>query len=164
MMKNILLATALILTPHLSLADEQAERASIEELLEVSNVKSMIDAMHDQLGQMLEQMSTQLQVAESEKPIMDKFMSNVDNLIREEVSWEKMEGPIFEIYQKHFSEKEVLDLTAFYQTDSGQAMVRKMPDLMQDSMLVSQGMMGSVLPKVMELAQEFQKEIEENRQ
>ena len=73
MMKNILLATALILTPHLSLADEQAERASIEELLEVSNVKSMIDAMHDQLGQMLEQMSTQLQVDESEKPIMDKF-------------------------------------------------------------------------------------------
>lgn len=163
-MKNILLAITLICAPQVSFSEEQAKRASIEELLEVSNVESMVDAMYEQMDQMLLQMSAQLQIEESEKPIMDKFMSRVTDLIREEVSWEEMKGPIFDIYQKHFSEKEVRDLTAFYQTESGQAMVEKMPNLMQDSMLVSQGMISNVMPKVLELAQEFQQEIQQYRQ
>jgi len=163
-MKNLLFTIVLICTPQLSFGEEQAERASIEELLQVSNVESMVDAMYSQMDLMLQQMSSQLQIEESERPIMDKFMSKVTDLIQQEVSWEQMKDPIFDIYRKHFSEKEVLDLTAFYKTESGQAMVEKMPNLMQDSMQVSQGMIESVLPKVMELAEEFQQEIMENRQ
>jgi len=163
-MKNLLLTIVLICTPQLSFGEEQADRASIEELLQVSNVESMVNSMYDQMDLMLQQMSAQLQIEESERPIMDKFMSKVTDLVQEEVSWEQMKDPIFEIYQKHFSEKEVLDLTAFYKTESGQAMVEKMPALMQDSMQVSQGMIESVLPKVMELAEEFQQELMENRQ
>jgi len=163
-MKNLIFAIALLCAPQLSFADEQVDRASIEELLQVSNVKSMVDAMYGQMDQMLQQMSTQLQIEESERPIMEKFMSKVTDLIREEVSWEQMKGPIFEIYRKHFSEQEVLDLTAFYKTESGRALVEKMPNLMQDSMQVSQGMMESVMPKVLELAEELQQELQKNRQ
>ena len=161
-MKNFILAIALLCTPQLTLSDEKAGLATIEELLQGSNLESMVESLYQQMDQVLQQMSTQLQIPESEKRVMDNFVSDVSKLIREDASWDEIKKPIFEIYQRHFDVNEVVDLTAFYDTDSGKAMVKNMPDLLKDTIEVSQEMMDIIRP-VLEQAQDFQQELKKNR-
>jgi len=161
-MKNIILAIALLCTPQLTLSDEQAGPATLEELLQGSDMKSMVDALYQQMDQVLQQMSTQLQIPESEKRVMDNFIADVSELISEDASWDEIKKPIFEIYQRHFDVNEEIDLTAFYESQSGKAMVRQMPDLLQDTVRLSEDMMEIIKP-VLQQAQEFRQELKENR-
>ena len=61
---------------------------------------------------------------------------------------------------KHYTEKEIEDIVAFYKSDSGQSMVKKMPAVIRDSLAISQNMMKNFLPKMQELSQELKNEIE----
>ena len=70
---------------------------------------------------------------------------------------------MIEVYSNHFTEEEVKGLITFYESDTGKSMVRKMPMIMQDSMLVSQELMKDFLPKMQALSIEMQTEIQEAR-
>lgn len=143
--------------------DDPASLASIEELLVLSKVEAMVDAIYGQFEGMMVQMEAEMGVQESEKQILDKYYQRFTELLREEVSWQRMKDPMAEIYQKHFTQKEVDDLLQFYKTDSGKAMVEKMPAVMQDSMQFSQTMMVNVMPKVQEIARELSRDLQQSR-
>jgi hypothetical protein len=71
-----------------------------------------------------------------------------------------MKEPMIQIYLKHYTEKEIKDVTAFYKTESGQAMIKKMPLVMQESMMVSQSMYKDFMPKMQELSVELKNDLQ----
>ena len=84
--------------------------------------------------------------------------------MKAEMTWEKMKQPMIDIYVKHFSEQEIKDMIAFYKTPSGQSMVKKLPAVMNDSMMMGQNMMKSFFPKMREMSKELQTELTAFRQ
>ena len=86
-------------------------------------------------------------------------MKKVNELIREEMTWEKMKEPMIQVYINHFTEREIQGMIEFYKTDIGKSTIKKMPLVMQDSMGVSQKMMEGVSPKIKVLMDEFSAEI-----
>ena len=57
---------------------------------------------------------------------------------------------IIPIYAKYFSEDDILQLIAFYETPLGQKMIEVMPQLTMDSMQVSMRWMQSKVPELQE--------------
>jgi hypothetical protein len=81
-------------------------------------------------------------------------------LMREEMSWEKLEPMYYEIYQKALTQDEVDGMVAFYKTKAGQALVKKMPGLMQEVMTSVQAKLGGpMMSKVQAIAQELEEEL-----
>lgn len=74
-----------------------------------------------------------------------------------------MEPEILKIYDKHFTEKEVDDMLAFYRTETGKSILKKMPDVMQESMMISQSFVQVLLPKLKEAALQLTKDIDKAR-
>lgn len=146
-----------------SIYAQDSKRESAEELLRVSNMDSMIDGMYGQMNQMFVGLEEQLDIKPDEQPIFDAHMNKLITLLQEDMSWEKIKEPLIDIYLKHYTEKEIQDMLAFYQTETGRSMVSKMPLVMNDSMLFSQEMMKSLLPKIQSLAQELKVEIQKHR-
>lgn len=142
---------------------QDSKRESVEELLRVSNMDSMIDGMYSQMNQMFVGLEEQLDIKPDEQPIFDAHMNKLITILQEDMSWEKFKEPLIDIYLKHYTEKEIQDMLAFYQTETGRSMVSKMPLVMNDSMLFSQEMMKSLLPKIQSLAQELKAEIQKHR-
>ncbi len=138
---------------------EMASRESVEKLAELTEVPKMIDAMQSQVGGMFDGFAQQLDLSEEERPSFEKYKEKVIVLMHEEVSWEKMKEPMLDIYMKHFSEAEVQGLIEFYSSDLGQSMIRKMPEVMRESMAISQNMMQVMMPKIQALALEMQEDI-----
>jgi hypothetical protein len=65
------------------------------------------------------------------------------------------------IYAKHFSERELADLVAFYGSPTGRKMIEVMPQLMNDGM---QAGMELVAPKIEKLFGEVREEQKQKRQ
>ncbi len=160
-MRKLLIAVlALTLSFSTSLlADESSKRKTVNELISMLNMEKMMDTMYLQVDKMFMDLSKDLEIRESESPIFKKYMSKVTNVMREEMSWQKMKEPFIEIYMKHYTEKELNDLLAFYKSDSGRKMIEKMPLIMQESMLVSRKMLKDFLPKIKAITKELKDEV-----
>jgi uncharacterized protein len=124
----------------------------------------MVDSMYAQIEVVFSNMATQLGVTEKDKPTFDKYMKKLTQLMAAEMSWDKMKTPTIEIYAKHLTEHEVQELIKFYSSEVGRSTIKKMPLVMQDSMLLGQQMMQSVFPKIKQLSEELSAEIKVNKE
>ncbi|WP_297985406.1 DUF2059 domain-containing protein [uncultured Chryseobacterium sp.] len=70
--------------------------------------------------------------------------------IKKEMKPEDIENMIIPIYEKHFTEKEIDDFIAFYNTPSGKKMIEKMPIVFQESQAVGQEWGRGIAKKVFE--------------
>ena len=145
-------------------AEQAASRESVERLLALTEASKMMDAMQSQIGNMFNGMAAQMKLSEKEKPAFEKYMQKVGGLMKEDMSWDQFSEPIIKIYTKHFSEEEVQGLIKFYSSDVGRSMTKKMPLVMQESMLISQEIMKKVMPKIQALAVEMKAEIVKARE
>ncbi|MBY6196849.1 DUF2059 domain-containing protein [Vibrio hangzhouensis] len=154
---------ALLLMPLQLSAEEQTKDEMLKELVELMDMDSMIEAMHNHIESTISSVQQQLDVAESEKAIVEKYHRQMNALVLEELTWEKMEPSVLDIYRNHFSASEIKAMVEFYRTREGQSILTKMPAVMQESMIMSQSMMQSVLPKIQDLTTEFKSELRAHR-
>ena len=145
-------------------ATELASKKSVEKLMELTEVSKMMDAMQGQISNMFNGMSKQMNISEKERPAFDQYMKKVGDLLAKDMNWDVFKEPMIEIYAKHFTEEEVKGLISFYQSNLGKSMTKKMPLIMQDSMLVSQELMKNFMPKIQALAIEMKNDIQKSRQ
>jgi hypothetical protein len=58
-------------------------------------------------------------------------MSKAAAAMKGEMTWEKMKEPMIDVYLKHYTEIEINDMLAFYNTESGKSIIKKMPAVME---------------------------------
>ena len=85
----------------------------------------------------------------------DQTHSEVTNIMRQEFSWDKLEPMYVRIYQKTFTQAEMDNLLAFYKTPGGQALINKMPLVMQNTMAEVQQMMTPLMQRIQRMQQDM---------
>ncbi|HFC9449182.1 TPA: DUF2059 domain-containing protein, partial [Vibrio cholerae] len=133
-MKKLIMVVLLMMPFHLS-AVEATKNEIVKELVVVMDMDSMMDSMRQHIENSMLNVQQQLNVTESEKPLFEEYYKNVNKLVLEEVTWEKFEPYMITIYSNHFSEEELKGMIDFYSSDVGQSILKKMPVVMQESML-----------------------------
>ena len=162
MLRIILLAVSLFATTSISAA-EQDKLANIERLLEVTNSEEIVKSILGQTEQMMSNMGAQIGVRPNEEEYFSNFSEKVFDLLTNEMNWDTLKTDFIELYSQNFTEKEIADMLSFYETDSGRAMVEKMPLVLQESIQLSQNRMMSIMPDIQEMARELQQELEQVR-
>jgi hypothetical protein len=89
-------------------------------------------------------------VAERAQKATDKAM----DLLSQELSWDKVKDDYISLYAKAFTDEELKGAIAFYKSPVGQAFIKKQPELMQQSMQLSQQRVLKVIPKIQALCEE----------
>ncbi|RDH45842.1 DUF2059 domain-containing protein [Zooshikella ganghwensis] len=97
-----------------SLADEATKDKKLNELVNLMDMDSMVESMHSQMKVMTQNMFTQMGVQSSEQAIFDEYYNQIMLIIKEDMSWSKMEPLVVDIYRRNFTEKEIDDMLAFY--------------------------------------------------
>ena len=143
---------------------EAGKRESVKELMTLTEVDSMVDTMYSQMSQVFSGVGEQLGIKVSEQVLFDNYMGKIVALMKEDVSWERMEEPMIDIYLNNFTEEEIQDLLSFYRSNTGRSLIKKTPMVMGESVKLSQEMMVEMMPKIQELAAEFAQELREHRQ
>ena len=140
-------------------ADTTPSAASIDELLAVMNAHQMVDAMIPQMdGMMQNTISAALkghQLSPEEQKIIEKSRADAMAVMRETLAWSKLEPLYVRVYQKSFTQEEVVGLIELYKTPAGQALINKMPVVLQNTMAEMQSMMAPMMQRLQQSQQQL---------
>lgn len=149
--KRLSCAAALLFS--LQAQAEPATRATIEKFLQVTEAANMMDQAYQSMDQMTSQMLASTGLDTKRDKQIQQDMQEMNTLVRAELSWDKLEEPLIALYGSVFSEDELQEIIAFYQSDVGQKMLKRQPELMQGTMVMMQEQMQAMMPKVKALAE-----------
>ncbi len=131
---------------------------SIERLLVVTRSESLVASASSNMERTMRDAVMQ---AGGNRPLTDEQQKSVDAMIvkvaaivRDELSWDRLKPQYIRLYVETFEQEEVDGLLAFYATPGGQALLTKMPMVLQKMMAMMQGQMQTVMPRIMSTVQE----------
>ena len=163
MFKQILIILALC-CPVAYAADVPASEASIKQLLEVVQAHKLVDNMMGQMDTAMKNVMQQVTQGEPVSPqtqkLYDKAQADVVAMMKEMLSWDKLEPVYLRVYQKSLNQQEVDGMVAFYKTPAGQALITKMPVIMQNTMTEMSQMMGPMVQRIQRMQQDMTAQIQ----
>lgn len=145
-------------------ADDHTHRVAAEKLLLLMNQDRLVEQMFPQMKQFIFEQMQQQDISTDQYPKLEKYFKQIFDVMQEELSWEKTKDDYIQIYTAVFTEEEINELIAFYESPIGQKMTAKMPQLVQESMKVSQKFVQNMMPKIQKLAAEMASEIQKESQ
>ncbi len=101
-------------------AQVESHRAAAEELLEAMGMETM-------LSQSIEGL---LAIHLQQNPDLRPYQQTVLEFFHRHMSWQNLREDFVAIYSQEFSQEELVELTAFYDTPTGKKAARSLPFLM----------------------------------
>jgi len=145
--------------PICSAADAPPSEASIKQLLQVSHVRTLLDSMTNQMDALIKNAMAQAaqgqQVAPDVQKEIDRVQAEVKSEMKSILDWSKLEPMYVRIYQKSFNQQEIDGMLAFYKTPTGQAVLSKMPLVLQNTMTEVQQLMQPMMQHLQEKQHEI---------
>ena len=133
-------------------------------MLALSEAQKLADNVIGQVDKMMHASMNQVvggkQLSPEQQKIVDGMQAKMIGILKDEMSWDKLEPMYIRVYQQSFTQEEVDGIVAFYKTPAGQAMVKKLPLVVQNSMKEMQGRMGPMMQKIQAAIQETAQEVE----
>lgn len=78
-----------------------------------------------------------------------------------ELGWEKMKDDLIDIYIKTYTEEEIRAISEFYKTPPGKKFIEKMPQLLQETMAITQKKMPAFMAKMQKISEEMAEELKQ---
>ena len=147
-------------------ADTKPSEKSIKELMRVTESHKMLDNMMVQFDTVMKNGMQQAFKGETITPKQQKQIDDMQNkmtvMFKEEMSWESLEPLYVQVYRDSFTQQEVNGMLAFYVSPSGQAVIHKMPVVIQNTMTEMQKRMGPFLQKLVKMEKETIEQMKAN--
>ncbi|TBR39484.1 MULTISPECIES: DUF2059 domain-containing protein [Dyella] len=160
----LVMSLALIALPAWS-ADAPPSDASIHKLMEVTQAQKMSENIMAQMREVMLRSAKQAlgngngDLDPKEQEIVTRSVTQLTDLLTKQVAWKELEPSLTDIYKKTFTQKEVDDLTAFYLTPSGKAVIEKMPLVVQQSMAMGESKVKGIVPQLQQINENMVKEL-----
>jgi uncharacterized protein len=146
-------------------ADTVPSESSIKELLATTQVQKMLDQMLPQMDAMMQRAMAEALKGQTITPdaqkMIDQSRANALAVMKEELAWSKLEPLYIRVYQKSLTQEEVTGMVALYKTPAGQAMINKMPLVMQNTMAEMQTMMAPMMQRLQQSQQQLVAQIKQ---
>ncbi len=137
--------------------------ASIEKLLSLTDAKKLHDSVIADSDEIVDSTLKPMLMREKTTPeqtaFVDSFLMKYKKIIRDELSWEKMMPSYIRIYRETFTDKELNDLIAFYESPTGKMFVKKTPVILEKTSSVMQQKMVSILSRMNAMLEESMKQM-----
>ncbi|WP_407908650.1 DUF2059 domain-containing protein [Lysobacter claricitrinus] len=159
-MKRIALALTLaVLTPIAHAAPPTPQQ--VDALLTAMDMPHMIDGLMTQMEASMQQValsSLPADVSDADRARLRDFMAREQVVVRQDMTWAKLEPIYRSIYTEVFSADEVTAMTRFYASPEGHSILQKMPQATGRSMEALQPTMQATMQRVMaDVQKEFGK-------
>ena len=156
-MKSI--ATALIVSATLLLcaspvlADEASKAAKAEALIQLTQNDQMMKSFLEPMKGMLSAQMDKAGVPPEKRAKTSEMQGRIMALVAEHLN--KTKPALVKIYSDTYTEEEMDGILAFYKSAPGQALLQKMPQVMQRSMPVMMQLMVDLQPEIKKMVGEL---------
>ncbi len=141
-------------------------KESLDKLFELTEVRAMIPQMQSQLDGMMSNMTQEMlkgkTLTDEQKKSLDVFRDKIIKISKEEISWDAIGPHVAQIYSDTLSQQDVDGMIAFYQSPAGQSFIKKMPQIMTQTMQVMQKISIPMMKKIEAAGNELQTDLQKS--
>ena len=142
---------------------EPPSAQSVNTLLTVTKAEALVDSVLASTGQLMRKslmdaFSDQKLTAPQQR-VVDDAPAKFAQIMREEMSWEKVRPLQMQIYTESFTQEEIDGLITFYKSPAGVAFVNKMPLVAQKSVSLLQSLMSPAMDRMTVLVRQTMSEV-----
>ncbi len=112
---------------------DPAKEADIRRLFEVMNAKQMQDQL---VGAMLNEMQRQIMANQAQDERSQEFVNLIMTRLRKKFREADFLSPLVPLYDKYYSDDDIKELIAFYETPLGQKYLKVAPQINTEGMTV----------------------------
>ena len=141
------------------MADARSHEADAERFLQLARADKLAVPVYAQVQQMFAQRFAEAKAPESKKALLESYQAKANAELDKAVGWDKLKPDMVKLYTSNFSEQELKDLIAFYQSPLGQKVLQKMPTLTAQSAEITQTKLESAVPAVNKLLSDMSGEL-----
>ncbi|MGK9064305.1 DUF2059 domain-containing protein [Stutzerimonas chloritidismutans] len=140
-------------------ADQAGHAAKAEQFLELVNADRLSVPVYAQVQQMFAERFAQAGAPEDKRALLERYQSQADAALDKAIGWEQVKPDLVTLYTEAFTEQELADLNAFYQSELGRKMLSRLPQLNARSAQVTQAKLESAVPQVNKLLTDMTNEL-----
>lgn len=152
-----LLVLCLALGPCLGALAAPPSDGEVNRLLSASRAQAMLGNLLPQMEAMQAQQFAQLlanpALGPDQRQQVQAIAERTRQTMRQSMAWSQLRPIYAEQYKQHFTREEVLAMAEFYESDAGQRMLDKTPELMN-------GAMAAIDARLKPQMQQLQRELE----
>ena len=143
--------------------------ASIKELLELTQQsRKVTDSVTAQMNQLMNSAIEQVTKGEKLPPNaqnrVDQDKSEIAKMMHDILDYDKVLPMDVRIYQKSFTQAEVDGLVAFYKTPAGQALISKMPVVVENTFAEMRTMITPITQRIQQMQQSLMVEMRKGKE
>lgn len=150
----VLLAT-LLASPLASAAP--ASDAEINRLLSASRAQAMLSSvlpqMHSSQQQQFSRVLAHPGLTPEQRQQVQALSARTEQVLNQQMAWAQLRPIYLAQYKQHFSREDILAMAEFYESDAGQRMLDKTPELMAGTMA---GIERHLAPQLQQLQRELE--------
>ncbi|MGL4315584.1 MAG: DUF2059 domain-containing protein [Pseudomonas sp.] len=146
------------------LADDASHAAQARKLLEITHANKLTVPVYSQVQQAFAQRFAEAQAPESKKALLESYQAKANVALDKAIGWQKLEPQMVSLYSAAFTEAELKELIAFYQSPTGSKVLARMPALMAQSVQISQSQLQPAVPEVNKLLTDMSAELAPKKQ
>lgn len=150
-LRAICTAAALVCASSQVFADTASLNANAEKFLLLAHADQFTAPLYRQVQDMFAQRFQQNNGTQAKQSVLDSYQAKANAALDQAIGWDKIKPDMIKLYTANFSESELKDLVAFYQSPLGKKVLEKMPQLTQQSAQLTQGKLEPAVPVVNKL-------------
>jgi len=137
-------------------ADEASKLKLVDEMFAILKLDSQLNIMFTQLKEM--QRRLLLDKLKGDKELQfesEKMMTELLDLLEKEFTQGTYLNNCKKMYAEVFTEKELEGIIQFYKSEAGQALIKKMPEMLQKVFSMADQLAKDLQPKIEKIMQEY---------
>ena len=142
-----------------ALADAASHAANAERFLKLAHADKLTVPVYGQVQQMFAQRFEQSGAPADKKAALESYQAKAHTALDKAVGWDKLKPELVKIYTTNFTEPELKDLIAFYESPLGKKVLEKMPTLTAQSAQLTQSRLEAAVPEVNKLLADMTSEL-----
>ena len=166
LLSSLVVAACLFCT-QVSAQEVKPSDASLKELMQLVNASDLLKGVDQHMDvvyqNMVQQITKGQAVTAQQQKALDDFHGKMKDILHRQLSWDKLEPQVMQVYRDTLSQDEVDGIIVFYKTPAGQAVIKKMPLIMQATMTMMQKNIPSMMAEVQEAAKESFKDFDHKK-
>ncbi len=155
-------AVALVCASGQVFAATASHEAAADTFLKLAHADKLGTPVYMQVQQMFAQRFEQTKAPAAKKSVLDSYQAKANAALDNAIGWNKLKPDMIKLYTSTFTEQELKDLVAFYQSPLGKKVLEKMPQVTQQSAQLTQQKLESAVPVVNKLLSDMTNELDPN--
>ncbi|MBT1450328.1 DUF2059 domain-containing protein [Glaciecola sp. XM2] len=143
-----------------SQAQTNTTQDNLDKLFEIMEMDKTMEVMFSQMESIYIDNLKDRNLTAEQTAVYAKYHQEMTQVMMDEMSWDAMKVELRHVYLQNFTEQEIADILAFYQSPAGQSVLRTMPVVAQESMQIGQAMAQNAMPKLQALGKDLTEALE----